>query len=179
MVSPSLYAAFISISVHLSIAWHTLCQAMCTQTISNPSNLPNTHTHSYPLDVPPILLSLLVKISLSLPASVYVCVCLSLVLLCWLQTPAVCLCSEQAQTHSPSPACSRQWVSKTCHPTRPLCRMPGWTAHTNNMHRTAIHTGCMRTYRLGNCPKNIFSISLADIGLFHEHKYLTVKQLQL
>lgn len=90
--------------------------------------------------------------SLSLPCP---CLCLSLVLLWWLQTPVVCLCSGQAQAHLPSSTRSRQWLSKTCQPARTLCRIPGWTAHTNvTCKKSCTHIQFLKNFlRISNSRK--------------------------
>lgn len=93
----------------------------CTTHLDLPVNEPSL-SHSFP--------------------SVYMFLSRCLVLPGWIQTAAVCLCSGQAQTHLPSPACSPQCVSKTCHPTRPLCWMPRWRAHTNDIYKTSMRTCC-------------------------------------
>lgn len=108
---------------------HTVAPEIGIQTLPKCCNLPNIHMHTPTLRRTSHLV--LPATARSPPQSLSLPVCLSLVLLGWAQTPAVCLCSGQAQTHLPSSACSQQWLSKTCQPARTLCRIPGWTAHAN------------------------------------------------
>lgn len=131
---PLSFYGFVFISLHLRCRTTSFSKYQTPrniQALSNRCNLPkaaHTHTHEHihtllPLYAPPASLSPVTAKSrpqsLLLPARL--CLRALCVLLGWLQTPAVCLSSGQAQTHLPSSPCSRLWLSGTCQPSKTLC----------------------------------------------------------
>lgn len=123
----------------------------------NPCNLPNTHyTHSYPPHAPPILASL--RAQKSLPHSLILSLPLSL---CLRVSPPLfcsadcrhqqCVCVVGRPRHIRPPLLALDSaVSKTCHPTRPLCRMDGGAQMPCREKRSRTHKQLF-----GNCPGNM------------------------